>query len=132
MTASLTEAQLQEFRARLRARRQTLLEETRQILIESDEETYIRLAGEVHDSGEQSVADLLVDLDLADVDRHIEGIRDVEAALRRITDQSYGICIDCEGEIAYARLNAYPTAKRCIRCQELHEKTYLEPGRPSL
>lgn len=132
MTASLTEAQLQAFQARLRARLKTLIEETRQILIDSDEEPYIRLAGEVHDTGEQSVADLLVDLDLADVDRHIEEIRDIEAALRRVRGQKYGVCIDCGGDIAYARLNAYPTAKRCIRCQEMHEKTYLEPGRPSL
>ncbi|AGA33172.1 C4-type zinc finger protein, DksA/TraR family [Thioalkalivibrio nitratireducens DSM 14787] len=132
MSEPLAESQVQELEAALRARLQTLLEETRQILIESDEESYTRLAGEVHDTGEQSVADLLVDLDLADVDRHVEEIRDVEAALRRIAVHSYGVCSDCGEAIAYARLKAYPTAKRCIRCQQKHERSYREPGRPSL
>jgi DnaK suppressor protein len=132
MPASLTESQIRELDKRLRTRLQDLVDETRRILLESDEEPYIRLAGEVHDIGEQSVADLLVDLDLADVDRHIEEIRDVEAALLRIAGQSYGICTDCGGDIVYERLSAYPTAKRCARCQAHHEKTFIEPGEPSL
>jgi DnaK suppressor protein len=131
MPASLTDAQVRELEAMLRTRLQTLTDETRRLLVEYDESQYGHLAGEVHDIGEESVADLLVDLELADMDRHIEEIRDIEAALLRVAGQAYGICIDCEGPIDYERLRVYPTAKRCARCQERREKSHAGPGHPS-
>ena len=47
---------------------------------------------------------------------------DIDAALARIRDGSYGICTDCSCAIPSARLKAYPTAKRCIDCQTLAER----------
>jgi len=47
---------------------------------------------------------------------------DIQAALERIDSGRYGMCTDCGQTIAAARLNAYPTAKRCIGCQTLKEK----------
>jgi DnaK suppressor protein len=132
MDRLLSDTRIRELETRLRERLRELVEETRQILLRSDQEPYIVLAGEVQDIGEQSVADLLVDLDLANVDRHIEEIRDVEAALLRIAGLTYGVCTDCGGDIVYERLNAYPTAKRCARCQGHHEKTYAAPAEPTL
>lgn len=46
----------------------------------------------------------------------------VDAALHRIEDGSYGLCIDCGAEIPAARLHAAPEASRCIACQEKTEK----------
>jgi DnaK suppressor protein len=46
---------------------------------------------------------------------------DIDAALERIQAGTYGICADCGVSIPPARLNAYPTAKRCIDCQSLSE-----------
>ncbi len=46
---------------------------------------------------------------------------DIDAALERIQAGNYGTCTDCGVIIAPARLNAYPTAKRCIDCQALVE-----------
>ena len=34
---------------------------------------------------------------------------------------AYGKCVDCGDAITYERLDAYPTAKRCITCQSRHE-----------
>ena len=42
--------------------------------------------------------------------------RQIEAALQRIDDGSYGVCVDCGDDIAMARLEAMPTAVRCINC----------------
>jgi DnaK suppressor protein len=42
---------------------------------------------------------------------------DIEAALERMDAGTYGQCTDCGVNIPPARLNAYPTAKRCIDCQ---------------
>lgn len=46
---------------------------------------------------------------------------DIEAALERLDAGTYGQCNDCGATIPPARLNAYPTAKRCIDCQSLVE-----------
>ncbi|WP_291933646.1 TraR/DksA C4-type zinc finger protein [Limnohabitans sp.] len=46
---------------------------------------------------------------------------DIDAALERIRAGTYGICTDCGVNIAPSRLNAYPTAKRCIDCQSRSE-----------
>ena len=64
-------------------------------------------------------------------DEHDEVLAD-EAAHERLKQATYGICIDCDEEIAYERLSAYPTAKRCVRCQQQREHDYPRPGRPRL
>ena len=46
---------------------------------------------------------------------------DIEAAMERMDAGTYGQCADCGVTIPPARLNAYPTAKRCIDCQTLAE-----------
>jgi len=46
-----------------------------------------------------------------------EKLADCEAALTRMEDGTYGICIDCHKEIAEDRLQALPEAKRCTPCQ---------------
>jgi DnaK suppressor protein len=46
---------------------------------------------------------------------------DIEATLERMDAGTYGQCTDCGVRIAPARLNAYPTAKRCIDCQTVAE-----------
>lgn len=46
---------------------------------------------------------------------------DIEAALERIQAGTYALCTDCGVGIPSARLNAYPTAKRCIVCQTRKE-----------
>lgn len=132
MEQALTDRQLSEFRQLLKKRYQALREEIRAELLQSDEERYQELAGRVHDVEEAAVADLLVDLNLAGIDRHIQEIRDIDAALIRIAEGSYGICIDCEQPIGVERLKAYPTAKRCLKCQKVYERTHLSPGSPSL
>ena len=47
---------------------------------------------------------------------------DLEAALERMDAGTYGQCTDCGVIIPPARLNAYPTAKRCIVCQTRREQ----------
>ena len=44
-------------------------------------------------------------------------LADVEAALARIEDGSYGLCVECKKRILLARLNMIPTATRCVPCQ---------------
>ena len=43
-------------------------------------------------------------------------LEDVEAALAKIEDGTYGICESCGGQIESARLEAIPTARLCMSC----------------
>ena len=45
-------------------------------------------------------------------------LRRLRSAIDRIDDGSYGICLECEEEIAPKRLKAIPWAELCISCQE--------------
>ncbi len=46
-------------------------------------------------------------------------LREVEAALRRIESDTYGICLECDEPISRKRLQALPWAKYCVSCQDL-------------
>jgi RNA polymerase-binding protein DksA len=128
----LGEEQIAQLRGALKARQKELLEEIRNELVRSDQEHYVDLAGKVHDSGDEAVADLLNDVNLAVIDHQIQALREVEAALLRISDGRYGQCEDCSAPVGFTRLESYPTATRCIACQERYEKGFAQPGRPSL
>ncbi len=53
--------------------------------------------------------------------KHLEAesarLYETRAALRRIEDGTYGICLGCEEPISPARLGAVPWAALCIQCQ---------------
>ena len=49
-------------------------------------------------------------------------MRRIERSLQDIEDGVYGLCDQCEEEIAYKRLKARPTARYCIGCKTQHEK----------
>jgi RNA polymerase-binding transcription factor DksA len=109
----------------LQERSQALRRDIRRELEKADSEHYQELAGRVSDTGEKAVADLLVDIDLAEITRDVEELRDVEGALLRIARGTWGYCVDCGEEIEPERLAALPSASRCLRCQARAEN----PGR---
>ena len=45
----------------------------------------------------------------------------IDSALDRIGDGEFGKCIQCDGQIAKARLNAIPYTPVCIKCAERQE-----------
>ena len=132
MTDLLPMAEKAKLEKALRQRFTALLEEVREDLLKSDDDRSAMLADRVRDVGDESMADLIVDLDLADTDRDLRELKDVEAALTRLRLGTYGTCMHCGGPIRAERLAAYPTAKRCQPCQALHEKTYVQEGHASL
>lgn len=48
-------------------------------------------------------------------------MRQVKAALKRMQDGDYGICIECDDPINEKRLTAIPWAERCVACQSLKD-----------
>jgi RNA polymerase-binding protein DksA len=74
------------------------------------------------DPGDVALVKTTLAADDAVINQDVEDVRDIEAALGRLAAGTYGICTDCGEAIVYGRLLAYPTAKRCIRCQRRHEQ----------
>ncbi len=60
---------------------------------------------------------------LASLDRESTLARQLRSAIQRLDDGLYGVCPQCEEEIAPNRLKASPWAEFCIRCQENADST---------
>lgn len=119
-------------KARLRERASQLRAEIRSTLERSTDETHVRIAEQARDTEDDSFSNLIVDLNLAEIDRDAGELRRIDTALARINEGSYGQCATCGQEIPGARLQAEPTALRCVKCQELYEKTHAGNGTPRL
>lgn len=52
-----------------------------------------------------------------------ETIKEIDAALQRITDGTYGVCIETHKPISKARLRAKPWAKYCIEYKRAQEQS---------
>ena len=61
---------------------------------------------------------------LSDGERQL--LLQVQDALKRFDNGTYGSCVHCADTIAMPRLQAVPWARYCIDCQELQEKGMLE------
>ena len=60
---------------------------------------------------------------LSDTDRTT--LVQIDEALARITEGTYGNCMNCAQPMAEKRLTAVPWAPHCVDCQELAEKGLL-------
>uniref|UniRef100_UPI003F496BAF TraR/DksA family transcriptional regulator n=1 Tax=Cupriavidus yeoncheonensis TaxID=1462994 RepID=UPI003F496BAF len=62
--------------------------------------------------------------DDAMLDHYRTELADIEAARARLKAGRYGICTECQLAIPYSRLQAYPTARRCMACQRRYEQLF--------
>jgi RNA polymerase-binding protein DksA len=96
--------------------RQRLLDERSQLVHEMDR---IResIPEDVHPPGEHEIAPSEgVDVDISLATREGTRVADIDAALDRIKERTFGKCCKCGNEISEARLEAVPDAKYCIGC----------------
>ena len=54
--------------------------------------------------------------------------RRIQSAIERLDSGAFGLCLNCEGDIAPKRLNALPWAELCIRCQEEADRSTGNKG----
>ena len=55
------------------------------------------------------------------LERESRSLNQISAALKRLDDGEFGMCIDCEEPISPKRLAALPWAAYCLHCQELRD-----------
>ena len=75
-----------------------------------------------HNLAETATAtlDREIDYTLEENSEHVLG--EIESALARIEQGTYGTCVNCEQPIAEERLAAIPWAMYCIDCKRLQER----------
>jgi DnaK suppressor protein len=72
--------------------------------------------GDKEDENAEEVATFSTNLTL---ERTLESsLRDVETALQRLSNETYGICKYCNNEISEKRLRARPASSSCIECKK--------------
>ncbi len=113
--------------------RKTFLKKMRTTLAGQKQQILQQLGEEIREGKESKLDEGMDTYDLASEERDREinlilsdrdrgKLQAVENALDRIEEGEYGICEDCEEEIAQARLEALPFTRLCVACQEEREK----------
>ena len=121
-SARLAPEQLAELAAALRARQQALRADIAAMLRTQDDPRLVGLRNRMEDTDDWAAADAMAAHDITLVSRDLTELANVEQALGRVAEGTYGECVDCGSAIPYPRLAAYPAAKRCVACQEADEK----------
>jgi len=71
------------------------------------------------DSEDENAAEVAQFTDNLSLEDELEkALRDVESSLKRIDDETYGLCNYCKQKIDEKRLIARPTSSSCIRCKK--------------
>lgn len=128
----MTQAHNAQLEHRLGSLERRLRDDIRAALLQTGDQHHADIAGTVHDLGDESVANLLTDLGTTLYQRHLQELREIQAARRRLAEGSINRCVECGGDIGFERLLAYPIATRCIACQERHEHAYAHEASPRL
>jgi len=86
----------------------------------------------VKDSVDMSLMDVNKELALRLGERASEAVADIDQALLRIREGSYGVCARCGQIVDERRLEAVPTARYDARCQAIIESENGDDTNPSL
>jgi DnaK suppressor protein len=110
------------------ALRKMLLERRQEVLKEIEELIGHRLSDEaqqrvdsVPDVGDQALLDAERGRDISILEMRNRLRQNIDEALVRLDEGTYGMCSDCGIEISEKRLKAIPFARRCVACQEKAE-----------
>lgn len=103
-------------------RTEELLEHIRNTLPKPADETTLERTGVAQDEVDDATTSAEEHLNYT-MHRHYVGeLQLIDAARERIEKGLLDCCVDCDGEIGYARLQAQPYAVRCTDCQERYER----------
>ena len=119
---ALKGAKVEKFRQRLLAKRKELLSGVRGSTVKSLEST----SEEIQDIADQASSAYTKEflLSIGDTERRM--LKQVDEALHKIRQDTYGLCETCGEMISERRLEALPFARLCIACQEEEERAKAE------
>ncbi len=107
--------------------RELLVEERRRVMdaiANLQEENSGSMVEETPETGLADTATVTLDreLDYSLEEHSTTVLRDIDAALQRIEDGTYGVCARCGKPIGEERLEAMPYVTKCIDCKRLEER----------
>ncbi len=117
---NISKNQIDELKQRMELELFQLVNEVRDEMDSESKLSYVDAGGDGN-SGDEAVANTIVDTNNAVIGLHLQKAIDLNAALDRIQSNVYGVCIDCGDDISFERVTVYPTAKRCFKCQHMRE-----------
>ena len=129
---ALSKEQIAGFEARLQQDRTAALDSVREEINRAGDPDDVSLEKIPNDAGDRSEMDRESDTNISMAQRHATELEEIDAALGRIAEGTYGECEECGGDIGAARLEVQPTARFCIECQERLEQRPGAPGRPTM
>jgi RNA polymerase-binding protein DksA len=118
--------------AHLRQRYTQVWSDIRRELDKHGQQRYADLVQGAGDPEDAATADVLIDLNLAEIDRDTQELKAIQDALARLKRGEYGRCQRCGEEIPPARLEAMPHATLCVECQARVERAQGADPTPSL
>jgi DnaK suppressor protein len=74
------------------------------------------------DEVDQILADEIREISFTARDRLVDRVKRLSAALERLNDGEYGVCVECAEQVSPVRLRAMPEVETCIRCQDRIER----------
>ncbi len=86
----------------------------------------------VKDVADQSVIDVNQEIEFRLSERESQLVADIDQALLRLDEGSYGVCASCGKDIPERRLDALPTARYDADCQTLIEQSTGEDEHATL
>lgn len=81
-----------------------------------------QLVDTANDEGDWAQVDISEDLSLQRLSAQRKLMYNIDEAVRKIEEGTYGICEDCGEEISEKRLLVLPAATLCVDCQENREQ----------
>lgn len=115
----MTKANLKKIKEKLLAEKEILIEKLKDNDLSIDD-------SETPDPVDLAVRNYSKNVMLAVSENESRQLALIDEALRRIEDDEYGPCQNCENEITEKRLDALPWARYCLSCQELVEQGMLD------
>ncbi|MEK7222084.1 MAG: TraR/DksA family transcriptional regulator [Nitrospirota bacterium] len=115
------------------ARRQEVMKEIDELLGNRMSDEYQRRVDSAPDVGDQALLDTERVRDISILEMRNRMREQIDEALVKLEEGTYGRCADCKVEISEKRLRTVPFARRCVACQskqELLEKIAMEPEEP--
>jgi len=79
---------------------------------------------DLNDEADHASVAVETDIDAAIMEQQRQELTEIELALDKIREGSYGICEMCEDEISNERLQVKNFARYCITCREITEKEH--------
>jgi DnaK suppressor protein len=108
--------------------RKILLERRKEVMKEIDGLIGHRMSDEIQrrvdsapDVGDQALLDTERVRDISIMELRNKMRQQIDEALAKLEEGTYGRCADCGAEITEKRLRAVPFARRCVTCQEKQE-----------